>query len=311
MDHHFFPTSRTDPILRDLILLKAVARHASFSVAAAELGISAALVSKRIAALEARMGVKLFNRTTRQVKITSYGETVVARTRNILAEIDSLMERPDPKGALNGTLRISTSQRFGRLHMGPALAELRRRHPNLDIWVELLDRRADLIGEGFDMDIRMDDIREQHLIAHRIVSNSRVLCASADYIARHGMPRTPSELTQHSCLVFRERSQHLGTWHLEGRHAMETVKVTGPLASNNSDIVLGWALEGFGIMMAASWDVGPSIAEGRLVRILPQYRQRADIIAATTSRAFESEKVRCCLDFLRERFNQGPFALMK
>lgn len=311
MDRHVFSSSRSDPILRDLTFLKTVAQHSSFTAAAAELGISAALVSKRIAALEARLGVKLFNRTTRQVKITSYGEAIVAKTRNILAEIDALMERPDPQGSLNGTLRISTSQRFGRVHMGPALAELRRRHPGLDIWVELLDRRADLIGEGFDIDIRMDDIREQHLIAHRIVSNSRVLCASPDYVTRHGMPLRPSELTRHACLVFRERSQHLGTWHLEGRQSLETVKVTGPMASNNSDIVLNWALEGFGIMMAASWDVGPDIAAGKLVRILPDYQQRADIIAATTIRAFESEKVRCCLDFLRERFNQGPFALLR
>lgn len=311
MESNSFSGNRSDPILRDLTFLKVVARHSSFVTAAAELGISTALVSKRIAALEARMGVRLFNRTTRQVKITSQGETIVARARSILAEIDALMERPDPQGALNGTLRISTSQRFGRVHMGPALADLQRKYPGLDMWVELLDRRADLIGESFDIDIRMDDIQEQHLIAHRIASNSRIICASPAYLAQHGTPEKPADLAQHSCLVFRERSQHFGVWRLEGTQSHETVKVTGPLASNNSDIVVDWAVEGFGIMMAAAWDVGPIINSGKLVRVLPEYRQRADIIAATTARAVESEKVRLCLEFLRERFNQGPFALMR
>jgi LysR family transcriptional activator of dmlA len=311
MESQSFAGNRSDPILRDLTFLKVVARHSSFVSAAAELGISTALVSKRIAALEARLGVRLFNRTTRQVKITSQGEAIVARAQNILAEIDALMERPDPQGALSGILRISTSQRFGRVHMGPALAELRILHPGLDIWVELLDRRADLIGESFDIDIRMDDIQEQHLIAHRIVSNSRIVCASPGYVAQHGAPQKPSDLAQHPCLVFRERSQHFGVWRLESAQSHETVKVTGPMASNNSDIVVDWAVAGFGLMMAAAWDVGPLVASGQLVRVLPDYQQRADIIAATTARAVESQKVRLCLEFLRERFNQGPFALVQ
>jgi len=301
--------ANNDQFLRDLQLFCIVARRFFFVAAATETGISPAHVSKRIAMLETSLGVKLFMRTTRRVSITSDGEAAFQWAQKILDDVQGMADAfaglDDPRGLL----RIGTSLRLGREHVSPALTLLRRRHPGLEIWLELLDRRVDLVGENFDIDVRVGNIQEPHLIAHKIVDSARILCASPAYLKRAGTPRTLGELAQHDCLLFRDRDQRFGVWRLTGPDGEKSVKVTGPIASNHSDIVQRWALEGYGVIMASIWDVASSLESGALVRVLPQHQQPADVWAMTSARASSSAKIRVCVEFLKEQLTRGPYAL--
>lgn len=296
--------------LADLRVFCQVARRSSFVAAATELGISPAYVSKRVSDLEQALGVTLFHRTTRRVKISDAGETAYAWAQKVLEAADGLNDSVTRSDAhLRGTLRISASLRLGRNHLAPILAELHRQHPELDIWLELMDRRVDLLAEGFDIDVRMGEVTEPHLVTHLVAENSRVLCAAPSYLARRGLPKSLPDLANHDCLLYRERHQTFGVWRLQGPAGTESIKVTGPIGSNHSDIVYNWALDGHGIILLASWDVAEALQSGQLVRVLPQYRQEANVWAVTAARLQTSPKLRACTQFIIERLQQGVHAL--
>ncbi|MFM0120379.1 LysR family transcriptional regulator [Paraburkholderia sp. RL18-101-BIB-B] len=304
-------TASNESFLRDLQLFCNIARRGSFVAASTEMGLSPSHVSKRVAMLEASLGVKLFQRTTRRVSVTSDGEAALQWAQKILDDVQGMADAfADRRTELRGLLRISTSLRLGRKHVSPILALLRQRHPNLEIWLELLDRRADLVGENFDIDIRVGEVHEPHLIAHKIVESTRILCASPDYLERRGTPLELAELTQHDCLLFRGRDDRFGVWRLSGPNGEKSVKVTGTVASNLSDIVVQWAKDGYGVVMVSIWDVAESLRAGELVRVLPDYLQSADVWAVTAERLSSSAKIQVCIEFLREQLTSGPYALV-
>lgn len=294
----------------DLRVFCSVARLSSFVAAAQELGISPAYVSKRISELERRFGVTLFHRTTRRVRISSQGEMAYAWARKILEDLNGMADdlsntRADP----SGPLRVSTSLRLGRNHVSPILAMLGRKYPKLEIWLELVNSRLDLVEEGIDIDIRVGEVSEQNLIAQRIVRSERLLCAAPAYIAERGSPTCVADLARHDCLLFRGRDQPFGVWRLEGPDGVETIKVTGRAGSNHGDIVRNWALDGYGIIMLSDWDVAQDLKKGTLVRVLPQHAQAADVMAVTTGRSATLAKIRYSLEFLIEQLQHGPYAL--
>lgn len=289
------------PLLEDLRLYCTVVRRRGFAASARELGVSNAYVSKRIALLEDALGAKLLHRTTRSVSLTEQGEVVLQWAQRIVDDVDRLAEAVSAeKMAPAGLLRVCTSSGFGRNRVGPALAALAERYPALEIQLELLDRPVDLVGEGFQLDIRVGAVREPDLISRRIARNERVLCAAPAYLARHGTPASLAELAQHRCIVIRERDQDFGRWTLIGPDGPETVKVGGPLSANNGEVVRQWALAGHGIILRSRWDVGPALARGELEQVLPAYRQEADVWAVYPSRLSSSAKVRVCVAFLEE-----------
>lgn len=289
------------PLLEDLRLFCQVAHKTSFAATALELGISKAVVSKRIGMLEAALQVRLLHRTTRRVSVTDHGEIVRQWAQRILEDVEQMGEAvTQSKLQPQGVLRICSSSGFGRNRLGPALSQLARQYPDLKIQLELLDRPVDLLGEGFDLDIRIGVVHEPDLIAHRIASNQRVLCAAPAYLEQRGTPATLAQLREHDCIVIRERDQDGRRWKLQGPHGPETVKVDGPLSANNGEIVHQWALDGHGIILRSAWDVESSLAQGKLVRILPAYQQTADVWAVTTSRLSNSAKVRACVQFLQQ-----------
>ncbi|MED5599029.1 LysR family transcriptional regulator [Janthinobacterium sp. P210006] len=284
---------KNTPLLEDLRLFCQVAHKTSFAATALELGISKAVVSKRIGMLEAAPQVRLLHRTTRRVSVTDHGEIVRQWAQRILEDIEQMGEAvTQSKLQPQGVLRICSSSGFGRNRLGPALSQLARQYPDLKIQLELLDRPVDLLGEGFDLDIRIGVVHEPDLIAHRIASNQRVLCAAPAYLEQRGAPAPLAQL--------RERDQDGRRWKLQGPHGPETVKVDGPLSANNGEIVHQWALDGHGIILRSAWDVESSLTQGKLVRILPAYQQAADVWAVTTSRLSNSAKVRACVQFLQQ-----------
>lgn len=296
--------------LKDLQVFCEVARRSGFAAASLEIGTTPAHISKRIAILEAQLGVRLFHRTTRRVVITEDGERAFQWAQRILDDANAMSEAfSSAKRQPSGQLRIATSQRLGREHVAPILSALGKRHPRLEVWLELLDRRVDLIAENFDLDIRVGDPTQPQLIAQRLVQSRRILCAAPDYLNRRGHPRSIAELAEHECLLYRERDQPFGIWRLTGPRGIESVKVTSRFSSNHSDVVKGWSIDGKGICLLSVWDVAQALHEGRVVRILPSHHEPADIWAMTSTRSAGSAKVRVCVDFLKRQLAQGPHAL--
>ena len=292
------------PLLEDLRLFCVVARKSSFAESAKETGSSPAYVSKRIALLEAALGVRLFHRTTRSVVMTEEGSNVHEWARRILDDVDQMLENVSSAKQLpRGLLKISTSFALGRKYVSPLLSAFARLHPALRIQLELFDRQVDMINEGFDLDIRVGPVHEPHLFAKRIIASQRVLCASPDYLARHGAPQTLSDLTQHQCLVIRERNQSFGIWRMMGPKGAETVKVAGGLASNHGEIIHQWAIDGHGVILRSIWDVAASLKDGSLVRVLPSYFQEADLCAVYPLQLKNSAKIRECVRFLQQNLD--------
>lgn len=291
------------PLLEDMRLFCAVVRLQSFAAVAREQGLSKAVISKRINLLEKALKAKLLYRTTRRLRVTEQGETVHQRALRILEDVDAMAQAITNYCAEpSGLLRLCCSSGFGRSQLAPALAALAQRFPRLELQLELLDRPVDLIGEGFQLDIRLGHIQEPNLISRRIAENHRVLCASPSYLARHGRPASLKDLAQHQCIPIRERDQDFGRWTLKGPQGLETVKVTGTLAANNGEVVHCWAKEGLGIILRSLWDVGPSIQQGVLERVLPDYAQEAHVWAVYPTRLSNSAKVRVCVEFLEDWF---------
>ena len=290
-----------DPQLQDLRLFCSVAKRGSFVGAAREAQVSQTLLSKRVALLEKALGVQLLSRTTRKVTVTDEGQRVFVWAQRILDEVEGMhSDLGRDAGEPRGPLRVASSARLGRQIVAPALSRMKSRYPGVDVWLELMDRRVDLIGEGFHVDIRASEVDEASLIAHPIAKSSRILCASSAYAERIGLPRTPAELAEHDCVLLRERAEPFGTWRLTGPRGTENVKVSGSLACNDIDVVLGWLQDGHGIVMSGDWLFREGLNNGSLVRVLPEWRQPASLNAVTSTRSKQSAKVRIFLEMLRD-----------
>ena len=293
------------PQLDDLRVFCLVARKSSFCAAAQTLGASAAYVSKRVGVLEASLGTRLLHRSTRRVTVTDAGERVYGWAQKILDDVDQLVEDVSTTRRIpRGTLRVSSSFGFGRNFVAPALSDLSERYPQLNVRLELFDRLVDVAGENFDLDVRIGDEIAGHLIAKRLATNYRVLCAAPGYLAQHGTPKQVEDLAAHACLAIKERDHPFGVWRLDVRGEMVSVKVTGPLSTNHGEVAVQWALAGRGIVLRSIWDVQPLIEAGRLERVLPGVTQPANVWAVYPARLAQSAKVRVCVDFLEEAFAQ-------
>ena len=294
------------PANDDLRVFVTVVRKGSFAQAATELGMSAAYVSKRIGVLEDALGVRLFQRTTRRVVVTEDGEQAFGRAQAILDSLDELVDEVSARRrAPSGRVRICSSFGFGRNVVAPAIAKLAQAYPALQIRFEVFDRLVDPVAEGFDLDVRIGDEIAPQLIARRLMANHRILCAAPGYVARHGAPRALHELSGHQCLVIKERDHPFGVWRLRARGVDETVKVSGALSTNHGEIALRWALDGAGIILRSRWHAQPHLDAGRLVQLLPEYTQEANVWAVYPQRLGNSAKVRVCVEFLERELAAG------
>jgi len=293
------------PLPEDLRVFLTVIRKAGFAAAADELGLSPAYVSKRIQILESTLATRLLHRTSRRVALTEDGERVQRWAVRILEDFQLLHdELSEAHAEPRGRLHLCSSFGFGRNHVAPAISQLAERYPQLEIRLDLFDRVVDIISEGFDLEIRVgDDIPGQHIGRH-LVTNRRVLCAAPDYLKRRGTPQALADLEAHDCLVLKERDGTFGLWQLEREGTHESVRVSGPLSSNSGEIVLQWALDGRGVLLRSLWDVRPLLEQGRLVQVLHDYTQSANVWAVYPTRLANSGKLRACVEFLQEHFHQ-------
>lgn len=288
----------------DLGFFSVLAAAGSLGAAARKLAISTSAVSKRLAQMEARLGMSLINRTTRRMSLTPEGKLYLEHARRILAELDELelllgMANATP----SGLLRINAAPLFGRRHVAPAISRFVRRHRQVEVQLQLCAPQPSLADDAFDVCIRYGTAPHARAIARRLAPNRRVICATPAYLAEHGAPTTPGDLSRHNCIGVREGDDGQGVWRLagiRGRGALQdTVKAHGNLSTNDGEIAIDWALEGHGIVMHSEWDVAHLLREGRLVEVLPQYRTPdADIYALYPQRHKLSARVGAFVDFM-------------
>jgi DNA-binding transcriptional LysR family regulator len=288
----------------DLAFFSVVVKHGTLAAAAQQIGVSPPAVSKRLAALERRLGVRLLHRTTRRLGLTPEGETYLVEGQRVLAELEAL-ERTvaGARAAPKGLLRVNATLGFGRKHIAPRLSRFVRRFPDVEVQLHLSDRPINLVEQGFDLQIRFGELPDARLTARLLAHNRRMLCASPNYLRRAGAPASPRDLARHACLFIRESDETFGTWHLRSGARTETVKVRGPLASNDGECVLGWALDGHGILMRSLWEAAPILRSGKLRPVLSDWSlPPADIYAVFPTRSHLSAKTRALVDFLLDAF---------
>lgn len=298
----------------------AVRDGGSLAAAAQALGLAPSVVTKRLAALESRLGQRLFERTTRRLALTREGEAVCTHARGLLDGFAALeAELRERQQGLAGTLRLAATLGFGRRWVGPALAQFQQAHPQLRIELTLTERLPELAAEGFDGAVWLWSVQSRHAAdwtTRRLARNQRVVVAAPSYLKAHGTPGTPESLARHACLRVREHeeagrpAQAPAHWALrhERDGTLHRVRVDGPLASNSGELVRDWCLAGHGLMLRSLWDVAPLIAEGRLVRVLPRHAMTdADILWIAPWQPKTPRRVRLLVDALAERFRAEPW----
>jgi DNA-binding transcriptional LysR family regulator len=299
-------TDRSRFDLLDVALFVRAARLGNVSAAGREFGVSAAVASARLAALERQLDVRLLHRTTRRVSLTQEGEAFIAHAEALLDAADAARAsvgraRDEPQGRL----RVSMTSSFGRQHVSPVLPAFLRRYPGVSLDLRLSDRMVDLVDEGIDVAIRLGALKDSSLVARKLTVNRRVICCAPAYLETHGVPHHPAELAQHECMVLSDQRD----WSFVTPTGPVSVRVGGRLATDNGEVIRDALLAGFGIALKSTWDVGPYLASGALVTLLDSYplAEAVAIWAVYPTRAFVPAKTTAFIDFLAAHFGDPPY----
>lgn len=279
----------------------AVADAGSFVRASEVLGVSKAAVSRYVADLEARVGVRLLHRTTRRLSLTEEGAVFNARCRELLSDVEAAeAEITSHSGTPRGLLRINVPVTFGVRHLAPLWAKFHDTYPEVRLDVTLADRIVDLVDEGYDLAIRIATLPSSSLISKRLAGTRMVLCATPQYLAIHGEPTHPSELVDHMIIAYRYWSSG-DTWQFDGPDGPVNVTVKPWIRTNNGDTCLAVGLSHQGLMLQPSFLVGDDLHAGRLVQVLPEFRSiELGIYAVYPTRKHVALKVRALVEFLEQ-----------
>lgn len=283
-----------------------IARHGNLSAAARALDLTPPAATKRLAQMENRLGVRLLNRTTRSISLTNEGEIYLQYATRIL---DQMREMDDAVSANRsvprGLLRVNASLGFGRTTIAPLVSQFARRYPQVEVQLEVTDKPVDLVESGVDLSIRFGTLPDKRLNARCVMTNRRFLCASPAYLARHGAPANLADLANHRCIIHRQNDDAHAVWRFTHLEQSEVAKVQGMLSSNDGDIVLGWALDGHGILIRSEWDLAKYVKSGRLKIVLPEFQlPSADLFVYYPNRRNQSARARAFIDFLVAHFSQ-------
>lgn len=292
--------------LGDLEVFAQVVSAGSLSAAGRELGLSPAVVSKRLRRLEDRIGTRLIQRTTRQISLTEAGQGYYERVVTILAGLDEAEAYVTRRSQqARGILKVSAPTSFGRMHVAPHLKTFMAANPDLSVNLVLSDQLVDIVAEGFDIAIRIAALNDSSLVARRLAPVRRILCATPSYLETHGVPESIEDLENHICLP-----QHNNDpWHLQGPAGPFFYRASGPLLTNSSEVIRECVIAGFGVALRSTWDISEELQSGKLVRILPEVEGSRDvaIFAVYASRHFLPTKIRVLVDYLSELFGPRPY----
>lgn len=298
----------------DLRWVLAVHDAGSLVGAANRLGVTAAAVTKRLAQVEKRLGLKLFARSTRALSTTDEGELCCRHARELLNSFGELEARlADHQDKPAGAVHLAANAGFGRLWLGPLIAEFASTQPRVEVSVHLHNRLPDLRAEGYDAALWLWPGKHDAYVVQTLAPHKRVLVAAPAYLRRHGQPRQPADLAQHECLLMHERDVPAPIWRLQpdrarSKAAAVDVPVSGRLSSNSGELIRDWCLAGHGIALRPVWDVAEHLQRRRLQRVLPGWaRLDADIQWIAPFRAHVPARVRLLQQFLKERLSAAPW----
>jgi DNA-binding transcriptional LysR family regulator len=282
-----------------------VAERGSFAAAAADLGLTPSALSKLVARIEDRLGVRLLTRTTRKLALTAEGELFVARSREILAsieaaeaEVTAASERP------RGHLRISVGTAVAKQILGPAIPVFLDNYPDITVELHVSDRQVDLVAEQIDVAIRSGALGDSTLVARKVGEATRVICASPRYLEKHGTPQVPADLLQHNCLTL--PGPAWSQWPFHTHEGINRLAVSGTFTSDNADLLLDMAMAGLGIARLADFMVARALRDGALVRLLVDSHvpESFPIHALTVPGRHRAPRIRAFVDFLAEEFGR-------
>lgn len=292
--------------LGDLEIFARVVSAGSMSAAGRELSLSPAVVSKRLRRLEDRLGTRLMQRTTRQISLTEAGQGFYERVVAILAGIEEAEAFVSRRSALaRGVLKVSAPTSFGRMHIAPHINAFMLANPDLGVNLILHDEFVDIVGDGYDLAIRIAELSDSSLVARKLAPVRRILTAAPAYLERHGVPRDFEDLANHICLA----PHNNDSWKLDGPNGQMMHRPSGPLQTNSSEVVREAVIGGIGIALRSTWDIGAELADGQLVQVLPEYEgsRNVAIHAVYASRRFLPAKVRVFIDYLADLYGPSPY----
>jgi DNA-binding transcriptional LysR family regulator len=283
----------------DLRIFLAVATAGSLSAAGRHLDVAVMQVSRRVAALEEELGVRLFHRTTRSMSLTAEGEALLPHVHTICAAADSALNELRPQAThVSGTLRFTAPSVFGQSIVMPLLPQLLEQHPQMSVDLHLTDQVVDIVGQGLDLAIRIATLGDSELVARMVAPNPWVICAAPRYLNLHGSPTTLEELDHHQCILL----QPVLRWPLLVEGQLQKRRLHGRVTANSVEAVRTAAVNGLGLAMLAYWDVAGELASGSLVRIelKDALMEELSVWAVTPTRRYVPARVRVFLDALEQ-----------
>ncbi len=281
-----------------------VANRGSLTAAAATAGVAPAVISRRLDALEARLGVKLFVRTTRKLTLTFEGERFLQDSERILRDFSNAEATVSLSGTqASGHIRLTAPAGFGRRHVAPLLPGFLSENPGVTVSLELTDGLSDIVAEQFDVAVRLGSLEDSSLVGVKLAGNRRVVVASPAYLAEHGSPATPDELDRHNCLTFGNYGNQSRGWQFQIDGQLESVRAVGTMQSNDGSVLLDWALAGKGLAWRSMWEVQREIEHGRLQIVLQDYEApETAIYAVFAQRKQLPLRVRALLETLKTTY---------
>jgi len=292
--------------IRHLKLFVRLATTQNISLAGHELGLSPAVASSHIGKLEEALGVRLVHRTTRKVSLTEEGNAFLPHAEDVLASVEAARASVGVGNTSpGGTLRVTAPASFGRMHLVPALKGFLSRYPDLILDLRLTDTIVDLVEGGFDIAIRNSELKDSTLVARKLASDNRIVCASQDYLARFGEPGSPDELRHHQCINL----MGLDTWVFDTVDGHLSIKAKGNFRTDNGEAVRDACVDGLGITINSTWSAWQHLARGELVQILQDYPLVSDtaIWAIYPSSRLLAPKVRAFIDYFSEYYGSPPY----
>jgi DNA-binding transcriptional LysR family regulator len=292
--------------ISDLEIFARVARTGNMSAAGREMGLSPAVISKRISQLEDRLGARLFQRTTRHLTLTETGAGYFKRVVDILSlceEAEDFVSRRNTKP--RGLLKVTMPTTFARMHIAPYLGDFLARYPDIELDVHLTDSFIDIIRDGFDLAIRIGELEDSSLVARKIAPDNRYICAAPAYLEKHGVPASLSDLDLHNCLCAGAQE----VWRLQGPEGQRQIRTNGNIRSNSGELIREALRGGMGLGLRSTWEIGPELKSGELKVVLPQYRGSSNvaIYAVYPCREFMPAKVNVLIEFLAELYGTEPY----
>ncbi|MBI5272177.1 MAG: LysR family transcriptional regulator [Burkholderiales bacterium] len=289
----------------------AVAQRGSLSAAARAEGVAPAVIGRRMDALEARLGVKLLQRTTRRLHLTHEGSAFLESCQRLLVEFQNAEASVSAGGVkASGHLRITGPAGFGRRHIAPLVPAFLARHPDVSLSLNLSDRVVDLVNEGYDCAVRVGDLPDSSLVSVRLADNRRLCVASPAYLARAGTPAHPDALARHECLTLSSEASQSRGWAFTVGGEVVHLRPSGRLDCSDGQVLHQWCLDGLGLAWRSTWEVQSDIARGRLVSVLDDFAAPPNGIHAVFPSARHLPlRVRLWIDFLKHHYGDPAYWL--